>query len=206
MANKRGTYKQECQQSRSVRPPLDPASLRELALAYVARFATSSGRLEDYLRRKLRERGWSAGDDDGEGGAADAPDLAALVQEFAECGYLDDAAYARSRSADLLRRGYGARRVGEALRQAGIDEEVRAGVAPGEAAARQAALRLVQRRRFGPYATGPVDPSLREKQLAAMLRAGHALDIARNLLNAGSQDAAQAWAAEYDEEQDDGFA
>lgn len=42
--------------------PLDSVRLEELALAYVARFATSAAKLEDYLRRKLRERGW-----DGEG-------------------------------------------------------------------------------------------------------------------------------------------
>ena len=35
--------------------PLDKARLEELALAYVARFATSAARLESYLARKLRE-------------------------------------------------------------------------------------------------------------------------------------------------------
>lgn len=174
---------------------MNPASLRELALTYVARFATSSGKLEDYLRRKLRERGW-----EGEDGCE--PDLPALVRNFAERGYLDDAAYARSRSADLLRRGYGGRRVGEALRQAGIDEDVRASVAPGEAAARQAALRLAQKRRFGPYCAEPPDRALREKQLAAMLRAGHALDIARHLVDVATAAAAESWAAEFDDECD----
>ncbi|WP_245978597.1 RecX family transcriptional regulator, partial [Aurantiacibacter xanthus] len=81
---------------------------------YVARFATSSGRLEAYLARKLRERGWEEGEP--------GPDIPALVADFASRGYVDDEAYARTRSEGLLARGYGARRVGEALRQAGIDE------------------------------------------------------------------------------------
>jgi regulatory protein len=34
--------------------PLDPARLDELALTYVARFATSAAKLERYLKRKLR--------------------------------------------------------------------------------------------------------------------------------------------------------
>ena len=36
--------------------PLDAPRLEELALSYVARFATSAAKLDDYLRRKLRER------------------------------------------------------------------------------------------------------------------------------------------------------
>ena len=46
--------------SREIRAPkpLDAPRLEELALAYVARFATSAAKLETYLRRKLRERGW----------------------------------------------------------------------------------------------------------------------------------------------------
>jgi regulatory protein len=51
--------------------PLDSARLEELALAYVARFSTTAAKLERYLRRKLRERGW-----EGEG----EPRLAALVE------------------------------------------------------------------------------------------------------------------------------
>ena len=39
-------------------PPLDAAALERLALRYVERFATTRGRLTDYLTRKIRERGW----------------------------------------------------------------------------------------------------------------------------------------------------
>ena len=39
-------------------PPLDAAALERLALRYVERFATSRGKLADYLARKVRERGW----------------------------------------------------------------------------------------------------------------------------------------------------
>ena len=43
---------------KSVRP-IDGERLEQLALAYVARFAVSSAKLQGYLRRKLRERGWA---------------------------------------------------------------------------------------------------------------------------------------------------
>lgn len=174
---------------RAKRPPkpLDETRLRDLALAYVARFATSGGKLETYLKRKLRERGW---DGDGE------PDIAALVTRYAELGYVDDAAYARAKSGDLLRRGYGPRRVSQALGQAGIDEDVRASVAASAHEARAAALQLARKRRFGPFASEPADRALREKQLAAMIRAGHGFDIARAVLEAASEDEAEAWVSE----------
>src|SRR3546814_5077522 len=68
-------------------------------------------------------------------------------------GYVDDAAFAASRAASLSRRGYGQRRVDQALHAAGIEE---ADAAPAKeqasAGAMAAALRFAQRRRLGPYA------------------------------------------------------
>lgn len=186
--------------------PLDPARLEELALAYVARFATTAGKLRTYLQRKLRERGWVG--DEMEGGDEDAPpppDLEALIERFAAHGYVDDAGYARMRSADLLRRGYGARRVSQQLMQAGIAEELRADVAPEEAERRAAALALARKRRFGPFAVravlqGEEAHKPREKQLAAMVRAGHDFDHARRVLDAATPDELVQWVAEARED------
>lgn len=172
--------------------PLDQARLRDLALSYVARFATSAAKLEAYLARKIRERG--ADDDLG-------PDaVRALVGQLVELGYVDDAAYARAKAGGLLQRGYGARRVEQALRGAGIGEDVRDRVRPDEARARHAALALVRKRRFGPYAVQPADKAGREKQIAAMVRAGHGFDMARVLVEAGSVDDAETWAMELDDD------
>lgn len=171
--------------------PLDSAKLEELALGYVARFATSAAKLDGYLRRKLRERGWA-----GEG----APPVAGLVEKCVAHGYVDDEAFARARTGSLLRRGYGKRRIAQALGAAGIGEEVRAGVEPGIMAQRRAALALAVKRRLGPFGDGPADRAAREKQIAAMLRAGHPLDSARELVNAPSIAAAEEWAGQGDEE------
>ena len=84
-----------------VKPPLNEAALRDLALSYAARFASTGARLEAYLARKLRERG-VAEDADGRSAAIDIP---ALVARLVELGYVDDAAYARSRARDLGARG-----------------------------------------------------------------------------------------------------
>jgi regulatory protein len=171
--------------------PLDAARIDELALAYVARFATSAAKLERYLVRKLRERGW-------EGDAE--PDIRALVARYVALGYVDDAAYARARSSGLLRRGYGPRRVRQALAEAGIAEDIRQATRADEAVERGAALAFARRRRFGPFGPERPDRQRREKQLAAMVRAGHSLDSAREMVDAASERAAEQWAAELDDE------
>jgi len=142
-----------------------------------------------YLARKLRERGW-----DGPGPA----DPGAIAERFVACGYIDDEAFARAKSGGLLRRGYGPRRVAQALGAAGIAEEIREEVKAGDAEERRAALALASRRRFGPWGEKP-EREARQKQLAAMLRAGHGFDAARAVIDAPSISAAEAWAAEAEE-------
>lgn len=179
---------------RQKRPPrpLDAARLDELALAYVARFAASAAKLESYLKRKLRERGW-----DGEGD----PPTADIVARFVGAGYVDDAAYARMKAGSLRRRGYGERRVAQALDAAGIGGDLREEVRGGEGEQRRAAMTLARRRRFGPWGAA-ADPQTREKQLAAMLRAGHRMDIARAVVHAADSQAVEAWADEGAEEEE----
>ena len=181
---------QAMKRARSRAKPLDAARLEELALTYVARFATSAAKLERYLARKVRERGWEGERE---------PPIAALVERYVASGYVDDALFARARADSLLRRGYGPRRIGQALAEAGIGEEERAATRPSEAAERHAALALARKRRFGPFGHEPVGRDQREKQLAAMLRAGHRLDTAREMVDAASEEAAEQWAAEFDE-------
>ena len=166
----------------SKRPPrpLDEDALRELALRYVGRFATSRGKLLAYLARKLRERGW--------GGEAPA-DPEALVARFAELGYVDDSSFALMKSAALGRRGYGARRVTETLRAAGIEEADR-GAADAQAQADRwaAADRFARRKRIGPYAMQAPDPKGREKAIAAFLRAGPGHNHGRRWVDAAPGD------------------
>jgi regulatory protein len=143
-------------------------------LAYVARFATSRLKLSQYLRRKLMERGWA--------GPGEAP-IEAIVEKAAAAGFVDDPAYALAKARSLGARGYGERRVAMALREAGIEEKD--GTAARDHArdtATEAALRYARRRRIGPFAETPPDRRDSAKALAAMIRAGHAFDVARRIL------------------------
>lgn len=161
------------------RPPLDPEGLERLGLFYAGRYATTRAKLAAYLRRKLKERGWSGSGE---------PPVERLVERFADLGYVDDRAFATARTASLLRRGYGERRVGQALRGAGIGEEDRVAAEIGADEALAAAHRFARRRRLGPYAGIAPDRAARDKAAAAMLRAGHRLDHVRQVLAAGPDD------------------
>ena len=68
--------------------------------------------------------------------------------------------------------------------------------APPRSAERQAALILARRRRLGPFCVQEADRPLREKHIAAMLRAGHRLDVARAIISAESPEDAEAWVSE----------
>ena len=85
---------------RRVPPPLDDGSLRELALHYAARFATTRLKLLRYLARKLKERGW----------AGDRPaDVEALANRLVELDYINDAAWATMKGRAMTARGLGHR-------------------------------------------------------------------------------------------------
>ena len=155
---------------------MSAADLERLGLHYAGRYAATRAKLRTYLMRKLRERGWAG---DGE------PPVERLVERFAELGYVDDRAFAVARSEALGRRGYGWRRVDQALKIAGIEEE---DGEPAREIARDgawaAAMRFAERKRIGPFAAAEADRAGREKALAAMLRAGHPMQLARRLVSA----------------------
>src|SRR5436190_14108850 len=140
------------------RPPLNEDKLNELMMHYVGKFATSRAKLGGYLSRKVRERGWAGSGE---------PPVEALVAKAARLGFVDDAAFALSKSRSLTARGYGARRVGQALHAAGIDDtdaERARGHAHDEGV--ESALHFARRRRLGPYAATAPTPEAREKALA----------------------------------------
>ena len=160
--------------ARKTKPPLDATRLNELALTYVGRFATSRAKLATYLHRKIRERGW-VGDQ--------SADVDALVQRISDLGYVDDKAYALSKAQSLTGRGYGERRVGQALWVAGISDADGGDARDlASAEALDSALRFARRRRIGPFGDGPVDPAKRERSIAAMIRAGHSFNLARRIV------------------------
>ncbi len=164
---------------------LNQKSLHRLAIRYVERYATSRKKLAGYLERKIREREWQD---------PDPPAVEQLVEQFAAKGYIDDALYAQTKASALIRRGYGTRRVSQALYQAGINEEDgREAFRISESSKWEAADKFARKRRIGPYAETQQETDKCNKQLQAFLRAGHDFDLASRFVFAkpGEQVAAE---------------
>ncbi|MBA3678057.1 MAG: RecX family transcriptional regulator [Sphingosinicella sp.] len=157
------------------RPPLDSEALERLALFYAGRYATTRAKLRSYLTRKVRERGWEGG--------GQVP-IESLVERFTELGYVNDRAFATAKGASLQRKGFGERRLDQALYAAGIESgDAVEAKESAQAGAFDAALRFAQRKRIGPYATSEPDRAVRARAFAAMIRAGHSTDLARKMVN-----------------------
>jgi regulatory protein len=161
--------------------PLEPTKLRDLALHYVGRYATSRAKLAAYLQRKIRERGWQDN--------SPPPAIDDLVEDFDRLGYVDDEAFAASRARSLTQRGFGLRRVDDDLRAKGISEADAANARSESQNERwQSADRFAKRKRIGPYAIEFATPELRQKQFQAFLRAGHSFEIAKIFVHAAPGD------------------
>jgi regulatory protein len=175
----KGEY-QHSQRQRKRLQPLDEERLRAIALTYVGRYATSCAKLSAYLERKIAERGWA---DDA------TPPVGKIVAQFAELRYVDDEAFAKTRTDSLLRRGYGPNRLRISLRVSGIGTDIidqAADIDPDDEFA--AALVFARRKRIGPYAKSTISPDIRQKMVASLLRAGHSYSTAQKLLSLTAND------------------
>lgn len=108
----------------------------------------------------------------------------AVADRMERLRYLDDRQYAAMRAGAMTRRGLGVRRVKAQLFVDGIAEaDSGAAIETAKGSAVTAAVGFARRRRFGPFAVRPTDdPKQRERQIAAFLRAGHSMTIARRIL------------------------
>jgi regulatory protein len=186
-----GSRRQGRRVQRKLRRP-DRAALAAAALAYLARFAASSEMLRRVLMRRI-DRAVKAGLIERDEGAALVEQV---VGHAAASGLLDDEGFALQRARSLLRRGKAPAMVKSALAAKGVESELagRALAALGEEMAdpaRSAALSLARRRRLGPFRmTGRAEH--RERDLAILARAGHAMTIARWVVDGADAETLEA--------------
>ncbi len=170
------------------RPPrrLAPADLKGAALDYLDRFAATRARLRQVMLRKIRNSVHAHGDDP-------APLVAALDQtvEWLEAqGFLSDRAYAEAKARALTARGTSRVHVIARLASKGVATETAQAAVDRlsmeyEEPELEAARRYARRRRLGPYrGADETRAECREKDLAAMARAGFAGRVARQVIDA----------------------
>jgi regulatory protein len=164
------------------KPPrkVTPAYLQRAAMAYLERYSSSAENLRRVLRRKVDKRCRLRGED-----PAEFHDMIdEVVARSLRSGLIDDTRYAEARVASLRRRGGSARAIQAKLSAKGIDRSTIAAALEGEEGdEEQAARAFARRRKLGPFRPGERAP-YRDKDLAAMARAGFRFDVARIIIDA----------------------
>lgn len=160
--------------------------LQAKALRHLARYATSRAHLAMLLRRHARKYAPEQEDP--------GPAIEQVLDRCVELGWQNDARFADVR----LRRLHGEGRSTMAIRahmaQQGVGRElveVALEALAGEAGDRErvAAINFARRRRLGPYRAAEARAERRERDLAAMCRAGFPLQLARQVIDARSVEA-----------------
>jgi regulatory protein len=178
--------------------PPDQAELRQAALSYLARYASTQAALARVLDKRIdtwaRKKGsrYEPIEQDRAEIAAAVATAKALAREvvtaMAQAGAVSDAAYAEVRASSLRRTGRSRRGVIAALAAKGVDADTARTVLEneevgGDAAELTAAVRLARKRRVGPFRTGvPPEPPAAMRELAILARAGFAQNLARQVL------------------------
>ena len=158
--------------------PVTRDYLDRAALYYLERYASSSENLRRVLLRKARRR---LGPE-----AEIGPEIDAMVAETVEkairIGLIDDAHYAGSRVASLMRRGTSTRQIQAKLAAKGVAREAVAQALEGaEPDDLSLARRFAARKRLGPWRKSDPAP-FRDKDMAALARAGFSYAVARAVL------------------------
>lgn len=168
---------------------ITPSYLENAALHYLERFASSSANLRRVLMRKVARSVAHWGGDTAEY----TPQVEEVVAKLARLGYVNDAAYAEAKVRALHRAGKGSRTIRATLAAKGVgaDHAAAAFGALAEDVAEPdlaAAIRLARKRRLGPFRhDGRAET--RNKDLAALARAGFDFDICRRVIDAESAEA-----------------
>jgi regulatory protein len=161
--------------------------LQRAAMHYLERYAAPAAQLRRVLARKVAMSCRHHGDDPvGFAGMLDD-----VVARCVSSGLVDDRRFAEARAASLRRKGQSSRAVAARLTAKGVTRDLAALASTNSAEDEMAAARIAARRkRLGPWRRGDRAEN-RQKDLAALARAGFAITIARAIIDStGDEDGA----------------
>lgn len=115
--------------------------------------------------------------------------IEAVVERLQKLGYVDDKKFAEVKARALRNRGASSFKIRQTLAQKGVETELVEEALDSEDVADdwQAALTFARKRRLGVFATGNRDER-RQKDMAALARAGFSMAIARKIIEAETVD------------------
>ena len=179
---------------RGPRPPrkITAASLRAAGMRYLQRYMPTTWAFRRVMNRKIKKSLAYHGGEPEES----AELLDDLVARLTDAGALDDERWATSRAEELHRRGAPIRGIDAKLRQKGIDSAtIQSAIAALKESLEDddpdvaAAWAYARRRRLGPFRWDPeVRAERREKDLAAMGRAGFHWGLAQGVVDGAHPD------------------
>ena len=171
-----------------------PACLREHAFAYLARFPATKVKLRKVLLRWAARRGVKT----------DEQQLANLIDNLQENGWLDDEKFALARARSLLHRGSSLLDIRTRLAKDGIErEQIQQTLETltenedKEEVEILAALRVAQKKRLGPFRDPsrnpmPADRGQREKSrkkdIGTLARKGFGWGVVQKIMQASDED------------------
>lgn len=171
--------------------PSEQAAER-IALRYLERFDASAARLKQVVRRALLRQSAGAPAEQLPSDEQLEAWLEALVRRYRGSGLIDDARFAANLARSLRERGASRRQILLKLSLKGVEPAV-AEAAVAELDGEQtdpewaAALRYVRRRRLGAHRAAADRERYRQRDLAALARAGFSFDVARRALEAPAE-------------------
>lgn len=160
--------------------------LTRSAVHYLERYSSSQNNLRKVLERRIlkacRHHGLDPADFSGM--------IDKVLKKFIDSGLVNDRTYAETKTASLRRRGGSRRKIEAQLAQKGVDRDtIRSVLDDGAGTEEEAAGAYARRRRLGPFRNAADRAARREKDLAAMCRAGFSFDIAVRVIDAAEDDA-----------------
>jgi len=168
-------------------PPVTSAWVERVALHYLDRYSASTEMLRRMLVRRVGTRCRARGEEvDGF-----APLIEECVARAVRAGLVDDTRFTQARLATLRRRGVSTRGAGAKLAAKGVGRETvvaalaheRDEAGEGAEIEREAARAYARRRCLGPYRQPDARAAHRDRDLAAMARAGFPYGLARELVD-----------------------
>ena len=167
--------------------PVTPEWLFRAAAHYLGRYASSAENLRRVLERKTARRVAEAEEGEAPGPEECRAMIEATLARFHELKLLDDDAFAAARLSSLRRGGASLRRIEAKLSEKGVDRETIARtLETDESTDRAAAFAHARRRRLGPHRLRD-RAERRERDIAAMMRAGFGLSDARAAIDADAE-------------------
>ncbi|WP_339856435.1 RecX family transcriptional regulator [uncultured Nisaea sp.] len=169
--------------------PITESYLRNVALWYMERYASSSANLKAVLMRRVRLSSAYHGSDPAEGAGM----VEAVVQRYTEAGILNDRLFAETRVRSLVSRGTSTKMIRRKLMEKGVSsDDIDAAldeVLDQENGELTSAARYARRRRIGPYRLPEKREDNRDRDMAALARQGFGFGIAAKVVDAESPEA-----------------